>query len=112
MNMIDHADNPREEYHFESSMEFCSPEVVLSVEKKIRSSMSLTPEDSAQLKAIVELELMRYDFAHGQYDATCRKQMIQAVRNKLIKDFSREPFEDGPVDKAFYKALNREYGYV
>jgi len=112
MIMTDHAENPNEEYHFESSLEFCSPDIVKRVEKKVRASTECTPADSAQLTAIVELELLRYEFAHGQYDAKCRKKKIQSIRQRLINEHGREPFENGRIDKAFYKALNDEYGYV
>mgnify|MGYP003649299556 CR=1 FL=1 len=112
MKITDHALNPKQEYHFESSVEFCSPEIIKRVEKKVKESKSLSDDDSEQLKAIVKLELMRFEFANGSEELSTHSSKVQRVREELIKKTKREPFDNGEVDKAFYELLNIEYGYV
>ncbi|MGE8399877.1 MAG: hypothetical protein ACN6NZ_08055 [Burkholderiales bacterium] len=112
MPMIDHAENADTEYHFESSDEYCSPDLVEQVAQALKQSMSLTAADLAQLATIVNLERLRHDFAHSGQSLAEHGREIQRLRNELIEHHRREPFDNGKLEKAFYKALNKAYGYV
>lgn len=109
--MQDHKINPDEEYHFESSDEFCSPEVVNKAKKIIENNIELTKPEQAQLNAIASLELARYEHATKNTSIESHGKEIQEIRNILINNYKLEPFDNGEIDKAFYDALNREYGY-
>ncbi|MFZ3025880.1 hypothetical protein [Pseudomonas sp.] len=112
MRMTDHAANAKDEYHFESSKEYCDPSVVEKAAKLVMDNMSLTAADVAQLKAIVMLERLRFDFVHSDQDIKDHARDIQALRKELIAAHHREPFDNGDLEKAFYKALNKAYGYA
>ncbi|EKT4465576.1 hypothetical protein QEL93_000947 [Pseudomonas putida] len=112
MRLTDHARAPGNEYHFESSDEYCAPALVERAAKAVATTIRLDAAGQAQLQAIVELEKLRYAFATGDADLKAHGQQIQAIRNTLIQAHGREPFDNGAVEKAFYKALNQAYGYV
>jgi hypothetical protein len=110
--MTDHATNAMDEYHFESSKEYCDPSIVESAAKFVMNNMNITAADVAQLKTIVMLERLRFDFVHSDQDIKDHARDIQALRKELIATHHREPFDNGDLEKAFYEALNKEYGYV
>lgn len=112
MRLTDHALAPGDEYHFESSDEYCAPPLVERAAKSVFATMSLDAAGQAQLQAIVDLEKLRYAFAMGDGDIKTHGKQIQDIRNTLIQAHGREPFDNGAVEKAFYKALNQAYGYV
>lgn len=112
MRLIDHARNPDSEYHFESSDEYCDPSIVDRAARVVRAAFSLGPTEQAQLQTIISLEKLRYEFANNGQDVKTHGQQIQALRNTLVQQHGREPFDNGEIEKAFYKALNEEYGYV
>lgn len=112
MRLTDHARKPDCEYHFESSDEYCAPEIVDRAERVVRADFNLDPAEQAQLQTIISLEKLRYEFANSGQDVKAHGQQIQALRNTLVQQYGREPFDNGKIEKAFYKALNKEYGYV
>ncbi|MGH8437991.1 MAG: hypothetical protein ACRERW_02835 [Pseudomonas sp.] len=112
MRLTNHADAPDSEYHFESSDEYCAPAIVDRAAKAVDAALNLDAADQAQLRAIVSLEKLRYAFAINEHDLKAHGKQIQDIRNALIQNHGREPFDNGDVEKAFYKALNQEYGYA
>ncbi|WP_144400894.1 hypothetical protein [Novosphingobium sp. MBES04] len=112
MRMTDHALNAASEYHFESSDEYCAPELVDQAAGAVRTSHNLNPADRAQLQAIVDLEKLRFAFAYNDISLKEHGQQIQALRKQLIERHGREPFDNGKIEKAFYQALNQAYGYA
>lgn len=112
MRLTDHADAPDDEYHFESSDEYCAPGIVDRAAAAVAASLTLDDADQAQLQAIVSLEKLRHAFATSEQDLKAHGKQVQEIRNALIRSHGREPFDNGDVEKAFYKRLNREYGYV
>ncbi|EIU5459886.1 TPA: hypothetical protein ACPHWC_003088 [Pseudomonas aeruginosa] len=112
MRLIDHARKPNSEYHFESSDEYCDPAIVDRAAHVVRATRSLVPAELAQLQTIISLEKLRYEFAINGQDIKAHGQQVQALRNTLVQQHGREPFDNGEIEKAFYKALNEEYGYV
>ena|SRR5690554_5544225 len=109
--MLNHSENPQDEYHFESSEEYCTPEVIEKVKRAIEKSRKLTEPEQAQLQAIVKLELARYEYATQHNNIDEHGEEIQKIRYELVNKYGIEPFHNGAIDKAFYDALNREYGY-
>lgn len=112
MRLNDHARKPNSEYHFESSDEYCDPAIVDRAANVVRAAFSLGPAEQAQLQTIISLEKLRYEFAISGQDVKAHGQHLQALRNTLVQKHGREPFDNGEIEKAFYKALNEEYGYV
>lgn len=112
MRLTDHARKPNSEYHFESSDEYCDPAIVDQAAHVVRAALSLGPAEQAQLQTIISLEKLRYEFAINGQDVKAHGQQVQALRNTLVQQHGREPFDNGEIEKAFYKALNEEYGYV
>lgn len=112
MRLTDHALNRDCEYHFESSDEYCNPEIVDRAARIVRTALNLGPAEQAQLQTIISLEKLRYEFATNGQDIQTHGQQIQALRNALVQQHGREPFDNGEIEKAFYKALNEEYGYA
>ena len=112
MRLTNHALKHGCEYHFESSDEYCDPAIVDRAASEVRATFSLDSATEAQLQTIISLEKLRYEYANSGQDVKAHGQRIQALRNALIQQYGREPFDNGKVEKAFYKALNKEYGYV
>lgn len=112
MQLTDHVFNAQDEYHFETSDEYCDRAMVAKADEYVRNTLKLTEADLAQLETIVRLESLRFAYAHGERNIVEHAQDIQALRNNLIKCHQREPFDNGAIEAAFYRALNREYGYV
>lgn len=105
-----HQPSSKNEYHFESSDEYCDPKLVRKVQEEMVAEISLSEAEVAQLNAIVNLEVARYEYATNDSNHESHGRVIQSIRNKLIKAYGVEPFDNGRVDKEFYKRLNREYG--
>lgn len=112
MRLTDHASNPNSDYHFESSDQYCDPAIVDRAANVVRATFSLEPAEQAQLQTIISLEKLRYEFAINGQDVKAHGQQLQALRDTLVQQHGREPFDNGEIEKAFYKALNGEYGYV
>ena len=110
--MINHAINAKKFYHFEDSDEFCEPEVVEVVAERMRQTVDLNDADTAQLETIVALEQLRFEYATRGMPVSELKHQIQTLRSSLITLHGREPFDNGNIDKRFYKLLNEEYGFV
>ena len=112
MQLIDHSGNVQSFYHFESSDEYCTPEKIDAAASILRSCLDLNKTDIAQLDTIVKLEHLRYAYATSDMTKDELSKAIQEARNLLIKEFSREPFDNEKVEKIFYRSLNSEYGHV
>lgn len=112
MQLTNHKDNSRKEYHFESSLDYCDPEKITRVSELLSHRSDFNDTDRAQLLAIVELERLRYRFANDELPLEIYRAEVQSVRQALIDSHNREPFDNGKVDKAFYVELNKGYGYV
>ena len=112
MRLTDHALEPTCEYHFESSDEFCAPAFIDQAARAVRTAQNLSPADDAQLQTIVDLEKLRFAFAGGNNSLKEHGQQIQALRKDLIERHGREPFDNGKIEKAFYRALNHAYGFA
>ncbi|MEN4771285.1 hypothetical protein [Duffyella gerundensis] len=112
MHLTNHKDNAREEYHFESSQDYCDPEQIARVSALLNHRSDFNDADRAQLLAIVELERLRYRFANDELSLESYQAEVQAIRQALIDTHKREPFNNAKVDRAFYVELNKGYGYV
>lgn len=112
MRLANHATNTKNFYHFEDSDDCCEPDVVTAAAERLRQSKDLNTADAAQLETIVLLELLRYEYAAGEMPVDDLKSQIQKLRNTLIDVHGREPFDNGNIDKDFYRFLNEEYGLV
>lgn len=112
MRLINHKVNSQEEYHFESSQDYCDLDEITRVAELLSKRKDFTVADKAQLLAIVELEVTRYRFASDDLSLEEYQTKVQSIRQTLIKTYNREPFDNGKVDKIFYVELNKGYGYV
>lgn len=112
MRLTNHTVNSREEYHFESSQDYCDPDEITRVAELLNQRKDFTDADKAQLLTIVELEKIRYRFASTDLPLDKYQAEVQSIRQALIKSHNREPFDNGKVDKMFYVELNKGYGYV
>ena len=54
MRLTDHARAPGNEYHFESSDEYCAPVLVERAAKAVATTIRLDAAGQAQLQAIVD----------------------------------------------------------
>lgn len=111
MSLTNHKNNSQEEYHFESSSDYCDVDIVNIAAQNIRNNINMNEQDHAQLKSIIDLETTRYLFAIGKISHDELKKRIHDIRNNLVKEYHREPFDNGNIDKKFYKELNKLYGY-
>lgn len=111
MSLTNHKDNPQEEYHFESSSDYCNVDIINIAAQNVRNSINLNEQDDAQLKSIINLEKTRYLFAIGNISHDELKKRIYDIRHNLVKEYHREPFDNGVIDKKFYEELNKLYGY-
>lgn len=113
MRITDHQEDPESFYHHESSNEYCTPDKVEEAAERVRRSFKLEERYEAQLECIVALERLRYEFAlSSDIDLNDVGAKVQALRTKLIEGYGIEPFDNGKVDKTFYRFLNEGYGYV
>jgi len=112
MHLTNHKDNAREEYHFESSHDYCDIRQIERVSELLNDRSDFNDADRAQLLAIMKLETLRYRFANNELSLDSYKVEVQSVRQALIHSHKREPFDNGKVDRAFYVELNKGYGYV
>ncbi|XXN66746.1 hypothetical protein ACRQ84_23470 (plasmid) [Enterobacter ludwigii] len=112
MHLTNHKDNAREEYHFESSQDYCDLGHIARVSELLNHRSDFNDADRAQLLAIMELERLRYRFANDELPLDSYQAEVQSVRQALIDSHKREPFDNGKVDRAFYVELNKGYGYV
>lgn len=111
MSLTNHKDNTQEEYHFESSDDYCDVDIINIAAQNVRNNINMNEQDDAQLKSIVDLEKTRCSFAVGNISHNELKKRIYDIRHNLVKEYHREPFDNGTIDKKFYKELNELYGY-
>ena len=97
------------EYHFETPDTYCSSIKIESSFEEVGYHMALTNNDKKQLKAIKDLELLKYDLGKNTIKLEDYQEKKKQIVSDLNKECNRSPFDHTEVHDWFYSLLNILY---
>lgn len=100
----------KEPYHFESTDNyFCSVKIINEAFESVKNEKNWDENSLAQINALYQLEIARYDFACNKIDHDLYLKSIRSLAADFYNNYGISIFKETDIHDSFYEKINDLY---